>query len=194
MKRLILLSLVLVASCARDKMDEGMRRAFEPLPAVLSEEVDFEELATQYELAHEEWDAAVSFLSREDLDTLPPGRYELTEGGTYANIQEYGIDPDKQGKYEAHRKYIDIQYLQKGKEIVYISKLADCRERVKEYTEEKDAELYFLSINAKEVEISPERFVILFPDDAHMPGRPSLDYSGPIRKIVVKVRYAQDKG
>lgn len=194
MKKILLLFLVLVASCTRDKTDEGMKRMFESLPAVLSEEVDFKELAAQYELAREEWDAAVSFLSREDLDTLPTGRYELTEGGTYANIQEYEIDPEKQGRFEAHRKYIDIQYLQKGEEKVYISKLADCRERAKEYTEEKDAELYYLSVNAKEVQISPERFVILFPDDAHMPGRPTTDYSGPIRKIVVKVRYAKDEG
>lgn len=194
MKRLLLLSLVLLASCARDKKDEGMKKTFQSIQAVLSEVVDYEKLSTQYELAREEWDAAISFLSREDLDSLPTGKYELTKNGTYANIQEYEIDPEKQGKYEVHRKYIDIQFLQKGKEIVFISNLADCRELAKDYMEEDDAELYFLSVNAKEVQISPEQFVILFPDDAHMPSRPSPDYTGTIRKIVVKVKYVPDKG
>ena len=52
-------------------------------------------MAAQYAANKAEWDAACEFLSRTDLDTLGCGKYTLTEGGTYASVQEYDLDPVK---------------------------------------------------------------------------------------------------
>lgn len=159
------------------------------LGAKLFEGVDKAEFQRQYLANKAEWDAAFKFLQRTDLADLPLGRIDLTEN-TYANVQEYTPDVTKQGKYEYHRKYIDIQYLVSGAENIYVCPLADCREKDGEYSADKDCGFYWHSVAAEGVPVSPAQYVILFPDDAHMPCRPLEGAAGPVKKIVVKVPVA----
>ena len=47
-----------------------------------------------------------------------PGRYPLS-GGAYAMVQEFDSQPVGDEKFEAHRRFIDIQYDASGEEIMY---------------------------------------------------------------------------
>ncbi|MBQ3723641.1 MAG: YhcH/YjgK/YiaL family protein [Bacteroidales bacterium] len=185
----ILLPLTLAALCTCNTEKSGTNPFYDAFDAALFDGVDSEELRTQYEAARGEWDAALAFLQRSDLMTLPLGRHELTETGTYANIQEYDTDPAVQGKFEAHRAYVDIQVVLAGEEIIYVCDLADGREISMPYDAEKDCELFFHAVKAREVKVSPDCYVILFPNDGHMPGRPVDGTPCHVRKIVVKVPY-----
>ena len=85
---------------------------------------------------------------------------------------------------EAHRKYLDIQYIVKGKEVVGWADLNDCR-IVGEFSEEKDIGKYegdFEFIN-----INEGICYVAFPEDAHMPGR-HLDVPNDFVKVVVKLK------
>ena len=85
---------------------------------------------------------------------------------------------------EAHRKYLDIQYIVKGKEGVGWADLNDCR-IVGEFSEEKDIGKYegdFEFIN-----INEGICYVAFPEDAHMPGR-HLDVPNDFVKVVVKLK------
>ena len=85
---------------------------------------------------------------------------------------------------EAHRKYLDIQYIVKGKEVVGWADLADCAIQG-EFNEEKDIGKYtgpfeYFTINEGVCYVA-------FPEDAHMPGR-HLEVPNDFVKVVVKLK------
>ena len=85
---------------------------------------------------------------------------------------------------EAHRKYLDIQYIVKGKEVVGWADLADCK-IIGEFSEEKDIGMY--EGNFEFININEGICYVAFPEDAHMPGR-HLDVPNDFVKIVVKLK------
>lgn len=85
---------------------------------------------------------------------------------------------------EAHRKYLDIQYILKGKEAVGWADLADCTP-AGEFHEENDIGMYsgdftWFTVNAG-------MCYVVFPEDVHMPGR-HLDVPNDFVKVVVKLK------
>jgi len=110
------------------------------------------------------------------------GRYELS-GGAYAMVQEYVTKPVKLGKFEAHRRFIDIQFIARGNEGMefgFIDQFA-----MGEYLAEKD----FLTAvgDGQHFKVRAGDFAIFFPSDVHMPGVVAGRTPGPVRKVVVKV-------
>ena len=85
---------------------------------------------------------------------------------------------------EAHREYMDIQYIVKGKEVMGWANLDSCTIQG-EFNEEKDFGLYtgdfeFFTINEGIC-------YVVFPEDVHMPGR-HLDVPNDFVKVVVKLK------
>lgn len=94
-------------------------------------------------------------------------RYDF-DGG-YFFITEGDTIPAEEGKYEAHRKYMDVQYILAGSEEVAWANIGDIEE-VDAYSEENDAALYIgetKQINT----ITAGMFWIALPQDAHKPAR-----------------------
>ena len=85
---------------------------------------------------------------------------------------------------EAHRKYLDIQYIVKGKEVMGWADLAEC-ELVGEFNETKDVGKY--SGEFTYITIPEGYCYVAFPEDAHMPGR-HLDVPNDFTKVVVKLK------
>lgn len=178
------ISAMLLSACS----GSDTARKWAALP--VSGETDAKQLAAQIQANPAEWAAAAAFLSRPDLDTLALGRYELTDNGTFANIQEY--DTKDSSKYEAHRAYIDIQVIVSGREQIFVSALQDLSECLQEYDAARDIAFWARSANPHSVLADARHWVILFPSDAHMPCM-TLDTPSAIRKVVVKVPYLKTK-
>ena len=85
---------------------------------------------------------------------------------------------------EAHRKYMDIQYIVKGKEVMGWADLADCKLEG-EFNETKDVGKY--SGDFEYITINEGICYVAFPEDAHMPGR-HLDVPNDFVKVVVKLK------
>ena len=85
---------------------------------------------------------------------------------------------------EAHRKFLDIQYIVKGKEVMGWADLADCK-IVGEFNEEKDIGKY--EGDFQYITINEGICYVAFPEDAHMPGR-HLDVPNDFVKVVVKLK------
>ena len=103
-----------------------------------------------------------------------------------AIVSEYETKPVNENGYEAHRKFIDIQYLLKGKEkncCLPIEKLKE----TKAYSEEKDAAFYEAEVPAQELILGDRCFAIYFPQDGHLPGL-CVANSEVVKKVVVKVK------
>ena len=85
---------------------------------------------------------------------------------------------------EAHRKYLDIQYIVKGKEVMGWADLADCQLQG-EFNETKDIGMYAGDFTY--TTINEGICYVVFPEDAHMPGR-HLDVPNDFVKVVVKLK------
>ena len=88
-------------------------------------------------------------------------------------------------QFEAHRKYIDLHYLIRGKEMIGSANSASLRE-VKPYTPEVEAALYERPAKYKRLMLKPGEFTVFFPGQAHMPGC-YVDKSEEIKKVVIKI-------
>lgn len=124
---------------------------------------------------------ALEWLRNNDLNSLDCGRYYIENENIFANVDEYETKTD--AKYEAHRKYIDIQYMVKGKEYIGVTDIKNCTTCI-EYNAEKDIE-FFEAIDEFQT-LKTGEFLILYPHDAH---KPCINKEKSLcKKIVVKIR------
>ena len=130
------------------------------------------------------FEEAFAFIARAEKENLEPGKYEVDGDRIYAAISEY--DTKTEFVFEAHKKYMDVQYVVDGHEEIYVNNIENCVVK-SEYNAEKDCG--FFEGKAKTVVDMPKgAFCVLFPDDAHAPG---IAYDGKVssvKKIVVKIR------
>lgn len=88
---------------------------------------------------------------------------------------------------EGHIKHIDIQYLTEGEEVIEVYS-KDEVELVQEYDPEKDYALYRPIKEGRKVVLKPYEFLILYPEDLHIPGLASGE-PREVKKIVIKIPY-----
>ena len=121
-----------------------------------------------------------TFLAEHDAASLPPGNYQLDTGIT-ANVSEYA--PGEGSKFEAHRLYIDLQYVVSGNELIEIIPLADVREST---GYQPDIEFFAEQASASsELVMNSGTFAVFAPHDAHRPGIKHT--ASTVRKIVFKI-------
>ena len=103
-----------------------------------------------------------------------------------AIVSEYETKKVNENGFEAHKKYIDIQYVLQGTEKVCCLPLDYLQERIP-YKEESDAALYTAKGKPVELEIGNGCFAVFYPQDGHMPCL-SIDEPLTVKKVVVKVQ------
>ena len=87
---------------------------------------------------------AFDFVTSNDFTKTPPGRYDL-KGGMYYMVQNYETKPEPEGFFEAHRMYIDLQYVVSGRERHDFSHLSSLKQRTP-YDAEKGIVALFLNV------------------------------------------------
>ncbi len=110
--------------------------------------------------------AGFQYLQTADLANTAPGRVEIDGDNVFALVQEYNTKPKEKGFWEAHRKYIDIQYVVSGSEHMGYANLSQLD--AGDYDEAKD----FLPLhgNGTFILLPAGMFTLFFPQDGHMPG------------------------
>jgi YhcH/YjgK/YiaL family protein len=128
---------------------------------------------------------ALAWLRDVDAAALPDGKHEIDGTDIFAIVSGYTTHDPATKPYEAHRSYLDIQFLVSGAESLYWCPVAWLQE-TQAYAAAKDVAFYE-GAGGMAVPLRAGAFAILFPQDAHKPGctgeRPEA-----VRKIVVKVR------
>jgi YhcH/YjgK/YiaL family protein len=139
--------------------------------------------ARRYRLLNPGIGPAIEFLHRPDLSSLIPGRYDLVGDEVYALVSQYASGPMSEHPWEAHRRYIDLHYIVGGTERIGYAPVG--RMHAESYDEAKD--MLRLSGTGDYLTLMPGHFMLLWPDDAHMPG---LADGTPtdVTKVVVKIR------
>lgn len=128
---------------------------------------------------------ALEIIEALDWETVECGRYDVDDE-LYYTVQEYETKYPEQARYEAHEKYVDIQYIVKGIERMEFAETSKLKVTEK-YNPEKDVK--FLEepkvIDASIVEAGDYR--IFYPEDAHRPGLCVDNKPAKVKKILAKI-------
>jgi YhcH/YjgK/YiaL family protein len=116
------------------------------------------------------------------LAELPVGRHEIDGDRLFCMISKGPGRSRAEAKLEAHRKYIDIQYVIAGTEEMGWRPTAACTLSEVSYDAEKDIE-FFADEPESWTQVPAGSFVIFFPQDAHAP----LVSDAEIHKAVLKI-------
>ena len=101
-------------------------------------------------------------------------------------LEQSYVTKDKENcLYESHKKYIDIQYMFEGDEIMEVENVNNLLITT-EYNEELDYAKYAQSSSSSILKIRKNEFAIFYPNDAHMPCI-KIDENKKIIKAVFKI-------
>ena len=123
------------------------------------------------------------FINGNNLEKTAAGRYPLKDG-VYYLVQEYETKPESEGLFEAHRKFIDLQYIASGRERHYFANISDVKLKTP-YNEEKDFAAYEGS--GYSLILNRGFFAIYYPEDIHMPNLRAGNEPEKTIKVVFKI-------
>ena len=147
--------------------------------------IDLLENAEKYNSVHKRISKAFHYLQTTNLDGIAPGKYSIDGDDVFAIVQEYKTLDSTNEEMESHRKYIDVQYIVKGEELVGHALLKG-QAPSKEYDADKDFML-FPDIPSFFTKMETGTFMVFFPTDMHMPCIKVQD-AAMVKKVVVKVK------
>ncbi len=100
--------------------------------------------------------------------------------------QDTMTSPQEEAKLEHHRKHIDIHYVIHGSENVLVN-YSRKLERLSEYSEEKDFELFAVDGKERIVRLCEGDFLVLYPGESHAAKVAVDNQPAPISKVIAKV-------
>lgn len=115
------------------------------------------------------------------IDTTTPATYPLSCGKIL--VQEGTTLPREEARLEAHRQYLDIQYILEGQEFVGFAP-TDTLTPDGPFNTEKDVGFY--TGPSQRIPIQAGWCYVVFPEDAHAP-RTHVDTPFHYRKLVIKL-------
>ncbi len=122
----------------------------------------------RYSKLHPGFAAAFEYLRRRDLAELELGRHAL-DGDRLAVILARDPGRGREGSpLESHCKYIDIQYVIHGTDVIGWRPLSDCRDVTLPYDASRDIG-FFGDAPETWLTLPAGTFTIFWPDDAHAP-------------------------
>lgn len=124
-----------------------------------------------------------AFLRHTNLDAIPSGKHHIEGDTIFALVQEYQTKPLNECILENHKKYIDIQYMVRGEELMGVTTKKN--QKILEQNTENDYTLYEGATSL--VRVSKGMFAVFFPDDLHQPCV-QAESASEVKKVVIKVR------
>lgn len=131
---------------------------------------------------HKNMKPAFEFIEKAVAEKLEVGRYELDGKELFALVQEYDSKTD--AAWEYHKRYIDIQYIVSGTELIAWDNIKNVPEGT-EYNDEKDI-AKFAYDGGCDVLMEAGSYMVLYPDDLHQPGKVCGEVQ-KMKKIVIKI-------
>lgn len=128
----------------------------------------------------------LTYLRNTDFSIVAPGRFEIDGPEMFALVQEYHTLPKSQKKAESHTKYIDVQYVHSGSEIIGFAPAGSTGEILEDLTAGKDTVTYRSVPNETDCVLTSGMYAILFPGEIHRP-QCSHGQDAQVRKVVLKV-------
>ena len=169
-----------IAACsyvAPNRGGEGAVREFAEY--LINEKKEAEDLSLEERCLE-----AANYLCHLKGEELSLGRH-IVNDQFYYNVIEYKTTGEKDKPFESHRKFVDIQLILDGEEIMQVTDISRLHERVV-YDNRKDVVLYTATNLTASTILRPDSIMILYPRDAHR-SMSMYKKSTVIKKIVGKL-------
>lgn len=129
---------------------------------------------------------AIEFLSKTDFSTYDDGEYEISGRDKFFQVRDIETSSVENCRPEVHRKYIDVQFLYRGKERIGVVPDKGSYPVSEDLLAQRDI-LFYESVDGETfINMSVGDYCVFFPGDVHRPGC-EKDGSSLIRKIVYKI-------
>ena len=185
----VLIASIFLMSCSANKADRWLKQqpTASSLKPKLYSDVNLDELKKQYAANKSTWDKAFNFMETHDLETLAPGKYPIDGEQVFASITEIVDKPFESTGWESHKKYIDLQYIIRGKEKIGEASFKNAKV-TQSYNEAHDVANYSID-KGKYYVADSNTFYLFFPSNAH---RPSIIVNHEkVKKLVIKLRFIE---
>ena len=138
---------------------------------------------------------ALAFLRSQDFRSMSEGRHEIDGDKIFALLSRYTTRPQAECVPEAHRKFVDIQYVAEGEEFLGWCPMSPDLVEMEPYDEARDIIFYRALIPESSILLKAGSYAVLYPEDVHRPGVSVLDeYPADVTKAVVKIDFELMKG
>lgn len=130
-------------------------------------------------------DKAIALITNGNVVDKEVGKYEVEEGALFYLIQAYMTKDAEEALMETHERYMDLQWVISGEEIMGYAVKSDL-EPTTEYSSEKD--IQFFNGAYAPLHMKQDMFAIFFPNEGH---KPCVKVSEPakVKKAVFKIAY-----
>ncbi len=142
--------------------------------------------AGQYRGIHPRLDRALSLLREDYLAGIGTERRCIESDSLFVTRFDVTTSQDESRSFEYHRRYLDIFTLVRGTERVDIAGSAGLR-----VLEQREDYWGCAGQPDQSVILTPGRFLVLFPGDAHRPGMAAAEPDS-ISRIVFKILFKED--
>jgi YhcH/YjgK/YiaL family protein len=132
---------------------------------------------------------AFEYLAKLDPASITPGRTPIVGDEVYAVASKYPTKAVETARFEAHKKFLDVQYVVSGQETIGFLPSIEGLTVLEPYKAEKDIEFFAVPPSYSSLVVRTGQFALLRPGQAHMPGC-HLDGPHDVVKVVVKVSAA----
>lgn len=140
------------------------------------------------EKIHPRFEPAFDFIKKAVNEDFADGNYEIDGKDIYAFISSYKTKTEQEGKFEAHKKYIDIQCILSGTEIIGFES-SEKVELTEDYKDGGDICFYSLNKDYDKIVLTKGEFAIIMTDELHAPCLSLNDEPTDVKKVVVKICY-----
>ncbi len=130
---------------------------------------------------------AIEYLESINLDSIEDGTYPVLDDDIFVVVSTYITREHGESKYEAHRKYIDIQTLISGEEMIFCNQV-NHMEPDGAYNIEKDKLNFKDQAGEVSIHLKPGMVTIFYPSDVHKACCNVCDEPKLVRKLVAKVK------
>jgi YhcH/YjgK/YiaL family protein len=119
---------------------------------------------------------------------IAPGQRQRTElgAGVFVSEECYPTKARVDGFFESHRKYIDVQIVFEGAELMEVADIGTMKTRA-EYDPARDLITYEDNPAAALLRVWPGQAAVFFPSDVHMPTLRVGEAAQVTRKCVIKI-------
>lgn len=141
---------------------------------------------TKYESIKEVSTVAYDFIEKLLNENVENGTHDLADG-VFVNVMTYETKNRCDAFFEAHKKYIDIQIIIEGSEIISVEPI----EKMHKYKciqpfGDGDTELFEVNSDCVDYVLNKGDFLILYPEDGHMPCI-CIEKPETVKKAVFKI-------
>jgi YhcH/YjgK/YiaL family protein len=140
----------------------------------------------KYALTHPRFAPAFEQIKKILAEGIEEGKHILDGDNLFINVTSYETKTPENSVFEAHKKYIDIQVVLEGEEIIGFD-APEALELTKPYSDEADCMFYALGNTYDPVKFGKGKLTVIFPEEPHAPGIAINNAPSKVKKAIFKV-------